>query len=138
MMRNRTQEANDIALPQGSNMPIHAYIDKYGDRLSDEALGRKVRENHEQYKQKVEASREKWEKEGKEYKELRQKLKISQSEVAAGIGVHPNTVGNFEKGGNVRSRDMFRQSSITTMKYIQIQRGKAFENLGFEIRNSYH
>lgn len=128
-MKKRNPNECDMFLSQGGSMPINAFIAKYGNNLNDEELGAAVRQNHENYKAKVEANREAWEKEGQKFKSLREKLNIKQREVAQRIGVHPNTIGNFERGENVRSRDMFKQSSITAMKYIQLRRNKVLENL---------
>ena len=110
-------------------MPVNAFIAKYGNLLTDEELGSAIRQNHENYKAKVEANRETWEKEGQEFKSLRKKLNIQQREVAQRIGVHPNTVGNFERGENVRSHDMLKKSSMTAVECIQLQRNKILENL---------
>ena len=109
-------------------MPVNAFIAKYGNLLTDEELGSAIRQNHENYKAKVEANKETWEKEGQEFKSLRKKLNIQQREVAQRIGVHPNTVGNFERGENVRSRDMLKKSSMTAVECIQLQRNKILEN----------
>ena len=128
-MKKRSPNECDMFLSRGGSMPVNAFIAKYGNLLTDEELGSAIRQNHENYKAKVEANRETWEKEGQEFKSLREKLNIKQREIAQRIGVHPNTVGNFERGENVRSRDMLKKSSMTAVECIQLQRNKILENL---------
>lgn len=72
-------------------------------------------------------NKEKWKDEGEQFKAARQALNITQRELAECIGVHPLTVGKYEKGFAIRSRKMFRSAGLTSMKYIQTKRNKNFE-----------
>lgn len=123
---NRT--ATDIEVSQGGYIPITAYIEKYGEEISDEKLGALVRKNYENYQKSIAENKEKWKDEGKQFKEARQALNITQRELAECIGVHPLTVGKYEKGLAIRSRKMFRSAGLTSMKYIQSERTKNFES----------
>ena len=128
-MNKKSPNECDMFLSQEGSMPINAFVAKYGNLLTDTELGSAIRKNYENYEAKVEANRETWEKEGQEFKSLRERLNIKQKEIAQKIGVHPHTVGNFERGENVRSRDMFKKSSMTAVEFIQLQRNKVLENL---------
>ena len=119
--------ATDIELSQGGYMPVTVYIEKYGEDISDAKLGAIVRENYESYQKSIAENKEKWKAEGEQFKKARQSLNITQRELADCIGVHPLTVGKYEKGSAIRSRKMFRNAGITSMKYIQTERNKNFE-----------
>lgn len=123
---NRT--ATDIEVRQGGYIPLTAYIEKYGEEISDEKLGAMVRKNYERYQKSIEENKEKWKEEGEQFKKARKTLNITQRELAECIGVHPITVGKYEKGAAIRSRKMFRNAGITSMKYIQMERTKNFES----------
>ena len=123
---NRT--ATDIEVSQGGYIPITAYLEKYGEEISDEKLGALVRKNYERYQNSIAEHKEKWKEEGKQFKEARQALNITQRELAECIGVHSLTVGKYEKGFAIRSRKMFRSAGLTSMKYIQSERTKNFES----------
>ena len=123
---NRT--ATDIEVSQGGYIPITAYLEKYGEEISDAKLGALVRKNYENYQKSIAENKEKWKDEGKQFKEARQALNITQRELAECIGVHPLTVGKYEKGLAIRSRKMFRSAGLTSMKYIQSERTKNFES----------
>ena len=112
---------------QGGYMPVTVYIEKYGEDISDAKLGAIVRKNYESYQKSIAENKEKWKAEGEQFKKARQSLNITQRELADCIGVHPLTVGKYEKGSAIRSRKMFRNAGITSMKYIQTERNKNFE-----------
>ncbi len=93
---NRT--ATDIEVSQGGYIPITAYIEKYGEEVSDAKLGALVRKNYECYQNSIAENKEKWKEEGEQFKEACESLNITQRELAECIGVHPLTVGKYEKG----------------------------------------
>lgn len=102
--------ATDMELSQGGYMPVTVYIEKYGEDISDAKLGAIVRKNYESYQKSIAENKEKWEEEGEQFKKARQSLNITQRELADCIGVHPLTVGKYEKGSAIRSRKMFRNA----------------------------
>ena len=118
------QNATDIILEKGKCIPVSVYIEKYGEGLSDAALGAFVRANYRRYKEAEKENAEQWKEEGAKFKETRRALNITQKEIAENIGVSPLTLGKYEQGKAVRSRRMLRQSGLTTMKYIQLERDK--------------
>ena len=120
--------ATDIELSQGGYMPVTVYIEKYGEDISDAKLGAIVRKNYESYQKSIAENKEKWKAEGEQFKKARQSLNITQRELedCICIGVHPLTVGKYEKGSAIRSRKKFRNVGITSMKYIQTERNKNF------------
>ena len=125
------QSPTDIFLKENKYIPINAIVDKYKDRISDAALGALVRKNHALYNQVVADNTEKWKEEGESFKGARRSLNISRTDIAKNIGVSPATLGKYENGQPVRSRNILRRSGITAMELIQLQRDSKLYNFKF-------
>ena len=119
---------------QGGYMPVTVYIEKYGEDISDAKLGAIVRENYESYQKSIAENKEKWKAEGEQFKKARQSLNITQRELADCIGVHPLTVGKYEKGSAIRSRKMFRNAGIKILKSVQSKKCLAYAKLTYFLR----
>ena len=125
------QNDTDVVLNSGQYMPRAVYINKYGKEMSDAELGAVVRKNHREYLKTIEKNTPLWQQEGETFRKARQALNISRREIAEGIGVSPITVGKYEKGKPVRSRNMLRQSGISVMELTQLRRDKELNGIKF-------
>ena len=125
------QNDTDVVLNSGQYMPRAVYINKYGKEMSDAELGAVVRKNHREYLKTIEKNTPLWQQEGETFRKARQALNISRREIADGIGVSPITVGKYEKGKPVRSRNMLRQSGISVMELTQLRRDKELNEIKF-------
>ena len=125
------QNDTDVVLNSGQYMPRAVYINKYGKEMSDAELGAVVRKNHREYLKTIEKNTPLWQQEGETFRKARQALNISRREIADGIGVSPITVGKYEKGKPVRSRNMLRQSGISVMELTQLRRDKELNGIKF-------
>lgn len=67
---------------------------------------------------KLDAGREAREREGQEFKEIYQRLGISQCELARRTNMSASTIAKFEKGQYVRSRKIVRQSLMNAIRLI--------------------
>lgn len=123
------QNDTDVVLNSGQYMPRAVYINKYGKEMSDAELGAVVRKNHREYLKTIEKNTPLWQQEGETFRKARQALNISRREIAEGIGVSPITVGKYEKGKPVRSRNMLRQSGISVMELTQLRRDKELNGI---------
>lgn len=123
------QNDTDVVLNSGQYMPRAVYINKYGKEMSDAELGAVVRKNHREYLKTIEKNTPLWQQEGETFRKARQALNISRREIADGIGVSPITVGKYEKGKPVRSRNMLRQSGISVMELTQLRRDKELNGI---------
>lgn len=123
------QNDTDVVLNSGQYMPRAVYISKYGKEMSDAELGAVVRKNHREYLKTIEKNTPLWQQEGETFRKARQALNISRREIADGIGVSPITVGKYEKGKPVRSRNMLRQSGISVMELTQLRRDKELNGI---------
>ena len=125
------QNDTDVVLNSRQYMPRAVYINKYGKEMSDAELGAVVRKNHREYLKTIEKNTPLWQQEGESFRKARQALNITQREIAEGIGVSPITVGKYEKGKPVRSRNMLRQSGISVMELTQLRRDKELNEIKF-------
>ena len=125
------QSPTDIFLKKNKYIPINAIVEQHKDRISDAALGALVRKNHALYNQVVADNIELWKEEGESFREARCALNISRNDIAKNIGVCPATIGKYEKGQPVRSRNILRRSGITAMELIQFQRNSKLEDIKF-------
>ena len=123
------QNDTDVVLNSRQYMPRAVYINKYGKEMSDAELGAVVRKNHREYLKTIEKNTPLWRQEGETFRKARQALNISRREIAEGIGVSPITVGKYEKGKPVRSRNMLRQSGISVMELTQLRRDKELNEI---------
>ena len=123
------QNDTDVVLNSRQYMPRAVYINKYGKEMSDAELGAAVRKNHIEYLKTIEKNTPLWQQEGETFRKARQALNISRREIAEGIGVSPITVGKYEKGKPVRSRNMLRQSGISVMELTQLRRDKELNGI---------
>ena len=123
------QNDTDVVLNSRQYMPRAVYINKYGKEMSDAELGAVVRKNHREYLKTIEKNTPLWQQEGETFRKARQALNISRREIAEGIGVSPITVGKYEKGKPVRSRNMLRQSGISVMELTQLRRDKELNEI---------
>ena len=96
-------------------------IDAY-EHISDEELGAKIRRSHQKHLEKVQANSAVWEKEGQEYRNVREILKISQKEISENIGACVAVISHFEHGKYVRSRNMLTHAYELAVKKIQNDR----------------
>ena len=125
------QNETDVVLSSGQYMPRAVYVNKFGREMSDAELGAVVRKNHREYLKTIEKNTPLWQQEGETFRKARQALNISRREIADGIGVSPITVGKYEKGKPVRSRNMLRQSGISVMELTQLRRDKELNEIKF-------
>ena len=125
------QNDTDVALNSGQYMPRAVYMNKFGKEMSDAELGAFVRKSHREYLKTIEENTTLWQQEGESFRKARQALNITQREIAEGIGVSPMTVGKYEKGKPVRSRNMLRQSGINVMELTQLRRDKELNEIKF-------
>ena len=103
----------------GNNfIPLFAYLDNYGNDISDAELGAKVREAHEACKRSSKVKEPIRAEEGAKLKEQRERLRVSRREMSEWIGVSEQTVANMEKGKPVQSPNMMIQSYKHGLKYI--------------------
>lgn len=123
------QNETDVVLSSGQYMPRAVYVNKFGREMSDAELGAFVRKNHKKYLRTIEKNTPLWQQEGETFRKARQALNISRREIAEGIGVSPITVGKYEKGKPVRSRNMLRQSGISVMELTQLRRDKELNGI---------
>ena len=101
-------------------------IDAY-EHISDEELGAKIRRSHQKHLEKVQANSEVWEKEGQEYRDVRETLRITQKEISDNIGACVAVVSKFEHGEYVRSRNLVKHAYNMAMKKIQNDRNSILE-----------
>lgn len=103
------------------------YKFEYG--ISNEELGAKVKAAHQKHIERIEAMRHVWEKEGQEFRAVREDLKISRNELSRHIGISDQVIAKFEKGQPVRSRNMLKQSYQTSLELIQLQRSFSIRSM---------
>ena len=115
---------NDI-----KSMSRISLVEKYGSKVSDASLGAIMRRKTELYKQYLEDTAEERKIEGEKLKSLRTSLNIPRRVVAEGIGIHPATLNNYEKGNPVRSPKMLRESAITAIELINLKRNNELEKI---------
>ena len=63
-----------------------------------------------------------WVEEGAQFKNVRQRLNITQKQIGEHAGASEQVVGKFEKGKPIRSRKMFLHSYQNALLAIQSQR----------------
>ena len=102
--------------------PIYSHISKYGEEISNEELGKRVKYSFERHQQYVEQHRAEWEEKGKEFRHERESRNISRIDISELIGTSPQTLSKLEKGKSVRSRRMLEQSFQTALRYIDLER----------------
>lgn len=129
IIKEKEFDSNDVIIGKTCTMLIFAFIARYGDSTSKAELGARLRKSYNSYQQYVEANRETWQQEGAKIKETRKIMGITQSAVSELIGVHPHTLGKFEKGEPVRCRTMMKQSYQTTINFIDAQRRLSLRQL---------
>lgn len=103
------------------------YKFEYG--ISNEELGAKVKAAHQKHIEHVEAMKSIWEKEGQEFRAVREDLKVSRNELSRHIGISDQVIAKFEKGLSVRSRNMLKQSYQTSLELIQLQRSFSIRSM---------
>ena len=102
--------------------PIYSHMSKYGEEISNEKLGKRVRYSFERHQQYIEEHMAEWEEKGKEFRRERESRNISRDCISELIGVSPQTLSKLEKGKSVRSRRMLEQSFKTAIEYIDLQK----------------
>lgn len=98
------------------------------ERISDAELGARVKAGIIKHQQKIEINTPQWQETGRQYKQMRKDLNITQKQISKYVGVSTQVVAKFEKGKSVRSRKMLQQSYSTAMTLIQTQRNNIFDN----------
>ena len=96
-------------------------IDAY-ENISNEALGAKIKRSYQRHLEDVAAKTAIWQQEGQEYRDVREKLDITQKEISKNIGACVAVVSKFEHGKYVRSRNMLRHAYNLAMEHIQNER----------------
>lgn len=102
--------------------PIYSHMSKYGEEISNEELGKRVRYSFERHQQYVEQHRSEWEEKGKEFRRERENRNLSRADISEFIGISPQTLYKLEKGKSVRSRRMLEQSFQTALRCIDLER----------------
>ena len=102
--------------------PVYTHVSKYGEQISDEELGKRVKHSFERYQQYIEQHRSEWEEKGKLFRHERERRNVSRVDISKLIGISPQTLYNLEKGKSVRSRKMMEQSFKTAISYIDLMR----------------
>lgn len=97
--------------------------------ISNEELGAKVKAAHQKHIERIEAMRPVWEKEGQEFRAVREDLKISRNELNRHIGISDQVIAKFEKGLSVRSRNMLKQAYQTSLELVQLQRNDSIRSM---------
>ena len=90
--------------------------------ISDSELGAKVKAAHQKHIAHVEEMKPVWQTEGRDFRKVREDLKISRRELSQCVGVCDQVIAKFEKGLSVRSRHMLMQSFKTSLELIQLKR----------------
>lgn len=99
-----------------------SFFDKDIEKMTDEDLGRRVRENQMKRRKYVEENTPLWIKEGAELRTIRESQKISQKELSELIGVCPQTLGRLENGKPIIRRYSVQKSYKTAMELISLRR----------------
>lgn len=128
-MGKNEMDENDVVINKSNLcMPVHAYINKYGDLISDAQLGAAVRRNHEEYERRMEETRPEREAEGRVLRALREQLRIPRTEMARQMDISPQTINNFEKGEPIRSRKVIKKFYDRILKDTKTQINNAFDD----------
>ena len=90
--------------------------------ISDSELGAKVKAAYQKHLEHIEAMTPTWQTEGRDFRKVREDLKISRRELSQHIGISDQVIAKFEKGLSVRSRNMLKQSYSTSLELIQLKR----------------
>ena len=101
-------------------------IDAY-EHISDEELGATIRRSHQKHLENVQENTAVWQKEGQEYRDVRETLRITQKEISENIGACVAVISHFEHGKYVRSRNMLTHAYKLAMKKIQNDRNSIME-----------
>ena len=96
--------------------------------ISNEVLGARVKAAHIKHMQNVEINTPQWQETGRQYKQMRKDLNITQKQISKYVGVSTQVVAKFEKGKSVRSRNMLQQSYSTAITLIQMQRNNIVDS----------
>ena len=92
---------------------------------TDAYIGEKVRKNREEYLASIVKNTPKWVDEGKQFRALREDMKISRPELSETIDVSVQVIKKLEDGKSVRSRKMLRKSFENGCALIQHRRNAA-------------
>ncbi len=95
------------------------------DNISNEELGARVKAAHIKHLERVEQQTPLWKITGKQFKNVRQSLNITQKQISNCVGISSQVIAKFEKGEPVRSRNMLEQSYKTALEFIQFKRSAA-------------
>ena len=106
------------------------FFDKGIKTISNEELGRRVKESHLKYLQRVEENTPLWQQEGAQMRARRESQKISQAELSELVGVCTQTLGRLECGKPVKRRNMMKKSYDTAMNFILLQRKLELKKYG--------
>lgn len=98
---------------------------------SDTIIGAKVRHNHEVHLARIAELTPKWIDEGKQFRALREDMKISRIELSQEIAVSDQVIKKLEDGKSVRSRKMLKKSFENGCALIQHKRNSALT--GFKV-----
>ena len=95
--------------------------------MTDEDLGRLIRENQMKRRKYIEENTPLWIKEGAKMRARRESQKISQKELSELIGVCPQTLGRLENGKPIIRRYSVQKSYQTAMELISLRREGKFK-----------
>ena len=99
------------------------------DCISNEELGAKVKAAHKKHLAHIEAMKPVWQAEGRDFRKVREDLKVSRRELSQHIGISDQVIAKFEKGLSVRSRHMLKQSYSTSLELIQLKRNNFVDSI---------
>lgn len=94
----------------------------YNDDISNEELGEKVKAAHLNHLLYIQAMRPSWLAEGRNFRKVREDLKVSRRELSTYIGISDQVIAKFENGQSIRSRTMLKHSYKTSLQLIQLKR----------------
>ena len=97
--------------------------------ISDSELGAKVKAAHKKHLAHIEAMKPVWQAEGRDFRKVREDLKVSRRELSQHIGISDQVIAKFEKGLSVRSRHMLKQSYSTSLELIQLKRNNFVDSI---------
>ena len=103
-------------------MKINAYAN-----ISNEALGAMIKRSCLRHFEYVQAHLAVWQKEGQEYRNIRENLKITQKEISENIGACVAVISKFKRGKYVRSRNLVTHAYTLAMEHIQNERNAIME-----------